>query len=762
MNARLVTAAGRSRSPLLGALASFILTTVAMDTLPDTVFVGVSALRRVRVRRCDGRLAGLRQCARRETTLGACLRLAAGAGVLGRAAARALSARNRRSLRRRHALLHHDAAGASRGRRRLPRRARAPGAHRYRRRGLLGGGSGGAARELGVPELVLAVREVPDARGAHAARRRAVRCGGSRARRGARRLGPRDVSHLALGAAAVLGVLASLPGLPGALSAGSAWRPSCTSGWPSLLFAVCWIWTVGPGGLGARVGCAAAGAAPAMTRSPVYERRPPSTACVPSRCGACSRARRSRDRRGRAVARCRSRRDLVAANRGPSTAAALWVAARRRRARAGLARDARARCAGGGRTSASRSAPRGRCSASSRPRMDARGGRAAGADGRARGAHEGRPRVRGCRRQRRCWRAPSRCRFWRRRRCTPGTVDSRRGPADIRHGVCSFVGVSHRRPVRVGAMALAVAVGRLAGIRGRREAPVEARKGRRLFMRYARTLRLAGARARPGRRGRLGDGLSAQGRGQVGHAHGVHRGRSHLGRHQDHQGAGRQGRCLQRADRHRDLRQALQLPTLYAEAQTALAAGNTKLAATKLDAGAGARPDVPKAKEQADAIEKGGKPAPDTSPAPSADATATATGHAPKPGESDRNGRRSSKWTPDTITGFTPPSSSSDPLTVSREYVPSGKSPARSVIVAEQFRTAADAKGRSSAGQGALPQERGRHQGQGPRRVLRYRRQALRGIGFTDGAVMVALELTAAKSPQDLRSLAEQIAAQLP
>ena len=35
-------------------------------------------------------------------------------------------------------------------------------------------------------------------------------------------------------------------------------------------------------------------------------------------------------------------------------------------------------------------------------------------------------------------------------------------------------------------------------------------------------------------------------------------------------------------------------------------------------------------------------------------------------------------------------------------------------------------------------------------------------IGFTDGAVMVALELTTAKSPENQRSLAEQIAKQLP
>jgi len=35
-------------------------------------------------------------------------------------------------------------------------------------------------------------------------------------------------------------------------------------------------------------------------------------------------------------------------------------------------------------------------------------------------------------------------------------------------------------------------------------------------------------------------------------------------------------------------------------------------------------------------------------------------------------------------------------------------------------------------------------------------------IGFTDGSVMVALELTAPKSPQNLRALAEQVAKQLP
>ncbi len=205
-------------------------------------------------------------------------------------------------------------------------------------------------------------------------------------------------------------------------------------------------------------------------------------------------------------------------------------------------------------------------------------------------------------------------------------------------------------------------------------------------------------------------------------------------------------------------------PTLYAEAQTALAAGDTKLAASKLAQVLALDPTYRKAKEQAASIAKGGKPAPDTTPAPSAPTTVTTPITPPKPGEDPGTVGALGKWTPDTITGFAAGKVLSDALTVSREYVPTGSSPTKGlVIVAEQFRTAADAKR-------GVEQQVKRTHGKDAATLSVNGHDAYFGtdgrrfaaIGFTDGAVMVALELTTDKSPQNLRSLAEQVAKQLP
>jgi hypothetical protein len=205
-----------------------------------------------------------------------------------------------------------------------------------------------------------------------------------------------------------------------------------------------------------------------------------------------------------------------------------------------------------------------------------------------------------------------------------------------------------------------------------------------------------------------------------------------------------------------------QLPILYADAQTALAAGDTKLAATKLAGVIALDPTYRKAKEQSDSIAKGGKPAPDTTPAPSAVTPPPVT--PPKPGEATATVGALGRWAPDTITGFTAARALADALTVSREYTPTGSSPAVSaVIVAEQFRTAADA-------QKGLEVQVKRHYTKDVATLKVKGRDAYFGtdgkrfaaLGFTDGSVMVALELSAPKNPKDLRALAEQIAAQLP
>jgi hypothetical protein len=205
-----------------------------------------------------------------------------------------------------------------------------------------------------------------------------------------------------------------------------------------------------------------------------------------------------------------------------------------------------------------------------------------------------------------------------------------------------------------------------------------------------------------------------------------------------------------------------QLPILYADAQTALAAGDTKLAATKLAQVIALEPTYRKAKEQSDSIAKGGKPAPDTTPAPGAVTPPPVT--PPKPGEATETVGALGRWTPDTITGFTAARALADALTVSREYTPTGSSPAVSaVIVAEQFRTSADAqKGIEVQVKQRYTKDVATVKVKGRDAYFGTDGKRFAALGFTDGSVMVAVGLTATKDPKDLRALAEQIAAQLP
>lgn len=205
-----------------------------------------------------------------------------------------------------------------------------------------------------------------------------------------------------------------------------------------------------------------------------------------------------------------------------------------------------------------------------------------------------------------------------------------------------------------------------------------------------------------------------------------------------------------------------QLPILYADAQTALAAGDTKLAATKLAQVIALDPTYRKAKEQSDSIAKGGKPAPDTTPAPNVVTPPPVT--PPKPGEATATVGALGRWAPDTISGFAAAKALSDALTVSREYTPTGSSPAVSaVIVAEQFRTAADAqKGLAVQVKQRYPKDAATFKLKGRDTYFGTDGKRFAALGFTDGSVMVAIGVTATKDPKDLRALAEQIVAQLP
>jgi hypothetical protein len=209
------------------------------------------------------------------------------------------------------------------------------------------------------------------------------------------------------------------------------------------------------------------------------------------------------------------------------------------------------------------------------------------------------------------------------------------------------------------------------------------------------------------------------------------------------------------------------LETLYAEAQTALAAGNTTVAASKLAEIVAIDPTYRQAQTQADAIKKGSKPSPDTAPPPSVTPTSTSGGGdgGTGTGTGGTGGTTGlAAWAPAMISGFAADTLQSDALTISREYAPSGSSAAQHLtIVAEQFRTADDAKqGLETQVKQRYPKNAASLKVKGRDAYFGTDGRQLAVLGFTDGSVMVALELQAADSPASLKSLAEQIASQLP
>ena len=205
------------------------------------------------------------------------------------------------------------------------------------------------------------------------------------------------------------------------------------------------------------------------------------------------------------------------------------------------------------------------------------------------------------------------------------------------------------------------------------------------------------------------------------------------------------------------------LAKLYAEAQAAIVATDPKLAAAKLAEVLAIDPTYRKAAEQAASIAKGSKTPVDNAPPPSTTPTTTEPGTPDTPGEPPATGALS-RWAPDAISGFTAGKLLADSLTISREYLPSGSSSASAlVIVAEQFRTAGDAQaGLAKQVKQAYPKDAATLKVKGHDAYFGTDGKKFAVLAFTDGAVMVALELTTSSSPSKLRSLAEQVAGQLP
>lgn len=207
-----------------------------------------------------------------------------------------------------------------------------------------------------------------------------------------------------------------------------------------------------------------------------------------------------------------------------------------------------------------------------------------------------------------------------------------------------------------------------------------------------------------------------------------------------------------------------QLAALYGAAQTAIAAGDLKTAATKLAEVIAISPTYRNAQKQSDAIAKGEKVTPDTTPSEPATSTTKPT---PAPGTKPPAEISSAllRWMPDSLDGFTAETAAVDPLSVSRQYVPGSGNPAKTfVIVAEQFRTSAEAKRALEVNVKARYSKNTDSLKVGGRTVyFGTDGSQFAVIGFTSGPVMVALEASPdSGAPSTMKSVLVDALKQLP
>lgn len=196
-------------------------------------------------------------------------------------------------------------------------------------------------------------------------------------------------------------------------------------------------------------------------------------------------------------------------------------------------------------------------------------------------------------------------------------------------------------------------------------------------------------------------------------------------------------------DRHQ------RLEALYNEAQAALVAGDLNSAKAKLTQIAEDERTFRSTADQLAAIGRGEAPKPDTGGTPSTPTTKT-----PNPGGSDTNSPIGSlkSFVPDTLDGFTGRPVLTEPLSITREYdPPSGTKAVLLTVVAEQFRTAAEADRALNDHMARYPKSVSTRQDGS--RVLRFGSDGRRFVSaaFTDGAVLVILELAADQGTDPVR-----------
>lgn len=205
------------------------------------------------------------------------------------------------------------------------------------------------------------------------------------------------------------------------------------------------------------------------------------------------------------------------------------------------------------------------------------------------------------------------------------------------------------------------------------------------------------------------------------------------------------------------------LEALYEAAQKALAAGDLQRAKLKLGQVVATDATFRKAKQQLDTLNKGGKPAPDSTPN---NPSVTPTTTPPSTGTTATVPNALTAWTPDAITGFSAKKALVDPLSVSREYLPSaGSNPAAALVIyAEQYLSPAAATAAlSTQVKSAYPKNAATIKVNSHSAYFGTDGRQFAVIGFTSGPVMVALEMTAKSGdPAALRSAIEAAAKQLP
>jgi hypothetical protein len=204
-----------------------------------------------------------------------------------------------------------------------------------------------------------------------------------------------------------------------------------------------------------------------------------------------------------------------------------------------------------------------------------------------------------------------------------------------------------------------------------------------------------------------------------------------------------------------------QLAALYADAQKAIAGGDLTLAKAKLDQVLKLNSNYRSAKAQLDAIKAGKKPAPDTTTEPKTTKPTTP----PASGEPTAVAGSLLRWVPDKMSGFSAQKPSVDSLSVSREYLPASGSSAQSlVVVAEQFRTATDAKNALATDvKNHYPKSAASLKVHGHDVYFGTDGRDFAAIAFTSGSVMIAAEASPESgSPSQLKSLLENVVDQLP